>query len=352
MNTLTRRRLRKFVISGVVCLIFWTVSVLINEKPGISHPHSKAISPDRHDNKALRKAVESCNSDVMFDKAPASCNGQPFLLILVISSPNNIFRRDLIRKYLMPKASSTFYKQGPLWRIVFVVSKTNNHFLERKVAGEIASRGDIILGRYRDTSKNLVYKTLIGLGWAHCHCVPRYLLKANDNVFVNVRGLVHWLYKSNSSYLSDHLYMGILKKWHQSKPIREESSRYFVSRDDYPYDMYPPHVVGGAYLLSKDVLEAMIPLIRQIHAFGAEDAYIGMLAQLIGIQAKETNLFHEQSRPNSWSICSYPKVLISLGVSANDLPEIVRNSLRSVIECMNDQELFDRANIIKLIDFQ
>ena len=116
--------------------------------------------------------------------------------------------------------------------------------------------------------------------------------------------------------------------------------------------MYPPHLVGGAYLLSKDVLEAMIPLIRQIHAFGAEDAYIGMLAQLIGIQPRETNLFHEQSRPKSWGICSYPKVLISLGVSANDLPEIVQNSLRSVIECMKDQELFDRANIRKLIDFQ
>lgn len=70
----------------------------------------------------------------------------------------------------------------------------------------------MISSRYKDTQRNLVFKTLIGLGWAYCSCLPKYVLKVNDDVFVNIRILVNWLFeRTNATYTEEKVYTGMVE---------------------------------------------------------------------------------------------------------------------------------------------
>lgn len=109
--------------------------------------HSKAISPNRNDVKALAKAVVECKAELMYEVAPSKCLGKPLVLLLVVSSPNSIIGRQMLRKYLATVPSTDFYNEGPAWQLVFVVARTNNPFLEKRIQEEISIKKDIILGR-------------------------------------------------------------------------------------------------------------------------------------------------------------------------------------------------------------
>lgn len=40
-----------------------------------------------------------------------------------------------------------------------------------------------------------------------------------------------------------------------SAPHRHKSSKWYVTLDEYKYDMWPPYVTAGAFLLSRDALQ-------------------------------------------------------------------------------------------------
>ena len=120
---------------------------LSNETAPITMRYPKAILPNEEDTRELRTAIVECKFSIMYEDRPSKCNDTPLILLLVVSSPNNILHRFMLRKYLAPVPNLPFYSEGIAWRIVFVISRTNNRFLETKIKKEIAANGDIILGR-------------------------------------------------------------------------------------------------------------------------------------------------------------------------------------------------------------
>ncbi|NWI21742.1 B3GT4 galactosyltransferase, partial [Crypturellus soui] len=56
---------------------------------------------------------------------------------------------------------------------------------------EAAAHGDLLQGPFADTYRNLTRKTLLLLAWAAARCPgARYVLKADDDVYVNVPALL------------------------------------------------------------------------------------------------------------------------------------------------------------------
>ena len=108
----------------------------------------------------------------------------------------------------------------------------------------------------------------------------------------------------------------------------------FVSEEDYPHDRFAPYIIGAAFMISQDVLEHIVSSVPYFPAFAAEDAYVGMLLDKVGIEPEKNDGFIRHSKPHTWTMCNYRKVLVSLNAMANDFPKMYTNSAKSERSCL------------------
>ena len=98
-------------------------------------------------------------------------------------------------------------------------------FQDQRIKIESQTHGDILQERFEDSYRNLTIKTMLLLKWYNQNCghVP-YLLKADDDVFINIKNL----YKMVSQNTKADILIGYL--FCNSKPIRDEGSKWNVCR--------------------------------------------------------------------------------------------------------------------------
>ncbi|NXH38453.1 B3G5B glucosaminyltransferase, partial [Dicaeum eximium] len=90
---------------------------------------------------------------------------------------------------------------------------------------ESRQHGDILQGDFADTYGNLSRKTLLLLRWARACCAPApFLLKADDDVFVNVPAVATYL--ATWPAIPARLYLGRVH-WGVA-PNRDPRSRHHV----------------------------------------------------------------------------------------------------------------------------
>ncbi|XP_018430903.1 PREDICTED: beta-1,3-galactosyltransferase 4-like [Nanorana parkeri] len=136
------------------------------------------------------------------DLPEPKCRTDLLLLILVTTHPGHRDSRNAIRKTWASPSTGTSGR----WRAVFLVGRTLDVELDWHIHHEQKMNADILMGDYRDSYRNLTLKVMHGMKWAVERCRPRYILKTDDDCFVNT----HYL----PSFLRDrlpgtaHLYVG------------------------------------------------------------------------------------------------------------------------------------------------
>ena len=70
-------------------------------------------------------------------------------------------------------------------------------------------------------------------------------------------------------------------------PIRDRFSKWFVSIEEYPYNLFPPFINAGAYVISIKTLRTLYIASQFVKPFRFDDVYLGILAKKCGI-----NLHH------------------------------------------------------------
>ena len=136
---------------------------------------------------------------------------------------------------------------------MFLVGRSYDKEYNNKIIKESKSYGDIILGDFFEDFFHLTFKVQMGFEWAVRYCDFEYLLKGDDDVFVNIPGLLAYLDDPETPHTE--LYAG---RVHYGA-IVARNGRYGVAMDEYRKNIYPPYCSGGGFLLSRDVVEAMIP---------------------------------------------------------------------------------------------
>ncbi|NXP56800.1 B3GT4 galactosyltransferase, partial [Heliornis fulica] len=92
------------------------------------------------------------------------------------------------------------------------------------LVSEAHQHGDLLQGAFSDTYANLTLKTLLILRWASGRCPgASFLLKADDDVFVNVPALTSYL---ASVRPPSFFYLGRIHWW--VRPNRDPRSRHHV----------------------------------------------------------------------------------------------------------------------------
>ena len=239
-----------------------------------------SLSPSYKDRKLKFKLVTNLAT-------PSQSFNGTYLLILVTSAPSHFENREAIRSTWANRVSLRVRRQpfsGILdWKIVFLLGKTNNASINALVQQEAAEFDDILVGEFQDTYGNLVIKTIMGLLWAsRINCT--HVLKADDDVYVHVPRLIKWLRQPS---LPIRLYAGFMRI--KSGVVRRATSKFFVDWESYPESYFPSYSIGSFYLLSRNILPALVNLTSYIEPIAIEDAYVGILTQSLGVGLVDTS---------------------------------------------------------------
>lgn len=82
-------------------------------------------------------------------------------------------------------------------------------------------------------------------------------------------------------------------------PSRGESNKWYIKIDEYEYNIYPPFINAGAYVMSQRTMKRMFLASRFVKMFRFDDVYLGILAKKCGIIPYSSKKFWVRRGPFS-----------------------------------------------------
>ena len=203
------------------------------------------------------------------------------LVIVVTSRPSSIYQRLAIRNsWGRPDSviNQHLFKDKKFDFIsIFAIGQTPNKITQNIIEKESQGFGDILQLFYIDSYENLTNKTLLTLEWLSYNCEPKFVLKTDDDCFVNLLSLEPWLH----TLKSDILYVG--KRNVHMPVIRNPKHRNYVAVEDFSEKYYEPYCSGGGYILSGKVLKNLTGKAKFFKQIRNEDAFIGIVMNFMNI---------------------------------------------------------------------
>lgn len=191
--------------------------------------------------------------------------------------------------------------------------------LQEAVRFEHERYGDIVQGNYVDSYRNLTHKAISALKYVTQNCPDvAYVLKTDDDVFVNVFSLARYLtgawpaagaaavapgrgarfprtrtlpprdddspVPATAAATADDLFLSCLV-WYRMRVVRDQTSKWYVSTEDWEQEYFPPYCSGAAYILTTPTALALYNASLYTPFFWIDDLYItGVLAMRLGIK--------------------------------------------------------------------
>ncbi|XP_037033177.1 beta-1,3-galactosyltransferase 1-like [Bradysia coprophila] len=202
------------------------------------------------------------------------------IVIIVHTARSHFMERHAIRETW---GSIKLYK-GWKFHLVFLLGTdpTGNDELDLSLRDEYRQYGDMVMGNFVDSYKNLTYKHLMGYKWVMSFCSDaKLVLKTDDDMFVDIFQLVEVmlveLVYSNNAYACLNM--------KGNKPIRSVDNVWYVSEDLYSGEEYPEFCSGTAYLMKTQVAAKIFSVSNQTKFFWIDDVYVtGILREHYSIQ--------------------------------------------------------------------
>ncbi|KAL3851937.1 hypothetical protein ACJMK2_015629 [Sinanodonta woodiana] len=217
---------------------------------------------------------------------PIICAGFPHnltFLILVHSAVQYFHKRKALRETWANPLLLTEHSS----RLVFIVGRTENSFIQRHLEDEERVHKDIVQGDFIDDYHNLTHKAVLGHRWIQEHCQnTKFVLKVDDDVVINIFKLIEDVLPvlSNSSNT-------IACRVRKTVTV-DRRGKWAVSYDYFPgYVNYPFELCPGAFALMP--LQTSLMLFRASHVtpfIWLDDVYVyGILIKIANIRLHHTN---------------------------------------------------------------
>ena len=227
------------------------------------------------------ETVADDSSQYTNKKIEPRCKPGIELVIVVTSRPSSIYQRLAIRNsWGRPDSviNQHLFKDKKFDFIsIFAIGQTPNKITQNIIEKESQGFGDILQLFYIDSYENLTNKTLLTLEWLSYNCEPKFVLKTDDDCFVNLLSLEPWLH----ALKSDILYVG--KRNVHMPVIRNPKHRNYVAVEDFSEKYYEPYCSGGGYILSGKVLKNLTGKAKFFKQIRNEDAFIGIVMNFMNI---------------------------------------------------------------------
>ncbi|XP_061686926.1 beta-1,3-galactosyltransferase 2-like [Syngnathoides biaculeatus] len=208
----------------------------------------------------------------------------PFLVFMITTEAPHVDRRNAIRRTW---ADESLMPAVGIVRI-FLLGKHDGEAgsgEQRTLRKESRKYRDLIQQDFLDSYKNLTLKIWMGLHWVARYC-PRatYVMKTDSDMFINTENLILKLLRPDSKPKTNYFTGKVLKNL---SPHRDKTSKWYVSKDEYPEEKYPDFCSGTGYVLSGDLapkIYAVAPSVRKVYL---EDVYVGLCLAKLGLKPTE-----------------------------------------------------------------
>lgn len=221
---------------------------------------------------------EDAPSDSLKSDERRASSSSPLVLVLVHSAPTNWYKRNTIR--------DTWGRHDPRAKLVFLLGAVNSSVLQRRIEQENRLYDDIVQGSFLDAYRNMTYKHVMALKWFTYHCPEaKYILKADDDVFVNTPAL----YDVLSNLQTQRRRLLFCQEIRNAPVKRTHRSKWFVSIPEYRNKYYPNHCPGYSILYTPDVAYQLYREAMHQPYFWIDDVHItGTIAQRINVSITDS----------------------------------------------------------------
>uniref|UniRef100_A0A4W4E5Q8 Hexosyltransferase n=1 Tax=Electrophorus electricus TaxID=8005 RepID=A0A4W4E5Q8_ELEEL len=244
-----------------------------------------------------------CSYRYIFNEPERCRKENPFLVLMVPVAPGNREARDVVRstwgteKLVMDKVVSLFFLLGD-------VSPEARNEQQQNVSQESEEYHDIVQSDFLDTYTNLTIKTMVIMEWLASHCRnASYAMKIDSDMFLNVNTLMNKLFQApRQTYIT-----GLVAS--SGMVLRDPHSKWYLPKDIFPEDYYPPYALGLGYVFSLDMPEKFIEGAKHVKAVYIEDVYLGLCMRYLGMPFTNSpgDLFHVVPVP--YDRCRYSKLI-------------------------------------------
>lgn len=128
----------------------------------------------------------------------------------------------------------------------------------------------------------------------------KYLLKLDDDVFVNIRVLLKYSINNKPPFTSTKFILCNVIQ--DTKVKRSWRSKWRVSPKEYGINSYPPYCAGWAIVYSTDVISLLYRELQRESYFWIDDVHItGTLAKKINLTLTpmDSKVMHESNTDNA-----------------------------------------------------
>ena len=158
----------------------------------------------------------------------------------------------------------------------FVTGYSELH--EENLRLEYLKYKDIIQFSFFDRYRNNIYKTIMSYNWIVKHCSSsRFVFFSDDDCYVNIQNIIQFSYRciiKNTMYGRELCYQ---------PPIRNKMSKWYISEEQYPCDVFSTFLSGGAILTHISVVRRLQIAFPFIKIIDLDDVYVAIVAHKLNI---------------------------------------------------------------------
>ncbi|XP_064643802.1 beta-1,3-galactosyltransferase 1-like [Lineus longissimus] len=302
----------KLFVRALVVLV--TMSILYIAMDYLNTPPIDVIQTyyDQYD---IRHIINEPNTCKNHDESDAEVE----MFVCVLSAANKSEARQTIRDTW----GKTIKEPGKPFRLVFFVANAGDAVNE-VVKQESDEFHDIVQFDHEDTYNNLTLKSISLLRWIHSHCQQTtFILKADDDMVINVKNMVTSLRKAHKR--TNRFFLCNVK-W-KSPVIRDIKNKWYVTREEYRANHYPPYCQSLYAFTGKMILE-MVLAASKVPLFKWEDIHV---TSNIANEIQVSRFHHNGIRPfrnrpiNINKPCLFKYYLATGGLNTAEIRTLWRN---------------------------
>lgn len=215
-----------------------------------------------------------------------ACGPNINLVVLVLNHVDNYLPRSMIRETWGNQKDQLKFNT----KVIFFVGKTDYMI---RVNQEHKDFNDIVQIDLHEDYRKLSIKTTLAFGWMKTYCPNvKYILKTDDDVFINLKKLIDTTRRYNlNNVIGGHCFG-------YEFPDRNNRSKWYVSYEEYVGKKYPPYCSGGGYLMQTQTAIKLYEKAKDTPFFPMEDVFVGFLAHKAGIRTLSLPGFYIFSKPS------------------------------------------------------
>jgi len=240
-------------------LFFCTLIFLIQKIIHLNDQTRFILSHDDFEKEILSKRVDLSLTIDDYDQAkifrlnPVNlCKNSSETILFtafVIIAPNSFHKRKLIRATW---ANKTLFSSKV--KVIFVIglpasSSSKNGKVNEEIEREFSKYQDILQLNFVDSYYKITKKVMLSFKWIHTYCSEtKYILRINEDVFVNTFELIRFFNPSNNNiaYKPRQIYGWLVKNF-TTNVNRKENTKFYVTNNEYACAQYPDYPSGNLF---------------------------------------------------------------------------------------------------------